>query len=87
MLIELMMRLKTATNFEMLKKMHIVLKRAQYFITCNGKMLYRTPIEERFIRNQLTDLERSSIMQIEGKDVSCTQMNLFTDFNLQEVRA
>lgn len=74
-------------NFEMLKKMHIVLKRAQYFITCNGKMLYRTPIEERFIRNQLTDLERSSIMQIEGKDVSCTQMNLFTDFNLQEVRA
>ncbi|MEE1100163.1 MAG: radical SAM protein, partial [Agathobacter sp.] len=74
-----------SVNFEMLKKMHIVLKRAQYFITCNGKMLYRTPIEERFIRNQLTDLERTSIMQIEGKEVSCTQMNLFTDFKLQEV--
>lgn len=74
-------------NFEMLKKMHIVLKRAQYFITCNGKMLYRTPIEERFIRNQLTDLERTSVMQIEGKDVKYTQMNLFSDFKMQEVGA
>lgn len=74
-------------NFEMLKKMHIVLKRAQYFITCNGKMLYRTPIEERFIRNQLTDLERTSVMQIEGEDVSYTQMNLFSDFKMQEVGA
>lgn len=67
-------------TFEMLKKMHVVLKRAQYFITCNGRMLYQIPIEERFIRNQLTGLEQTSIAQIEGKDVSCTQMNLFTDF-------
>ena len=49
-------------NFEMLKKMHIVLKRAQYFITCNGRMLYKTPIEEKFIRNQILDLERPAIM-------------------------
>lgn len=74
-----------SVNFEMLKKMHIVLKRAQYFITCNGRMLYKTPIEEKFIRNQILDLERPAIMQIEGKDVTCTQMNLFSDFNLQGV--
>lgn len=69
-------------NFEMLKKMHIVLKRAQYFITCNGKMLYSIPFEERFIHNQLTSLERPDIMKIEGQSVQYTQMNLFTDFHL-----
>ena len=66
----------------MLKKMHIVLKRAQYFITCNGRMLHRIPIEERFIRNQLTDLEKTNVMQIEGSEVSYRQMNLFTDFHV-----
>ena len=71
-----------SVNFEMLKKMRIVLKRAQYFITCNGKMLYRIPIEERFIRNQLTDLEKTNVMQIEGRDVSYKQMNLFSDFKI-----
>ena len=71
-----------SVNFEMLKKMHIVLKRAQYFITCNGRMLHRIPIEERFIRNQLTDLEKTNVMQIEGSEVSYRQMNLFTDFHV-----
>lgn len=71
-----------SVNFEMLKKMHIVLKRAQYFITCNGKMLYHIPLEERFIRGQLTDLERADVIKIEQKDVACRQMDLFTDFQL-----
>lgn len=71
-----------SVNFEMLKKMRIVLKRAQYFITCNGKMLYNIPIEERFIRNQLTDVERINVMQIQGEQVSYKQMNLFTDMQL-----
>ena len=70
-------------NFEILKKMHIALNRAQYFITCNGHMLYNTPIEERYIRNQLTDLERTKVMEIEGKKIEYKQMNLFSDFDLQ----
>lgn len=70
-------------NFEMLKKMHITLKRAQYFITCNGKMLYPTPIEEQFIKHQLTDLEKTNILQINGETTNYTQMNLFNDFNLR----
>jgi len=69
-------------NFEMLKKMHVVLKRAQYFITCNGKMLYRIPIEETFIRNQLVDAEKTSLARIGGETVQYKQLNLFTDFNL-----
>ena len=73
-----------SVTFEMLKKMHVVLKRAQYFITCNGKMLYSIPIEQRFIRNQLTAVERPDVMKIEGQNVSYSQMNLFTDFHLQQ---
>lgn len=69
-------------SFEMLKRMGVVLKRAQYFITCNGKMLNRVPIEERFIYRQLTDMERINNAKIEGSNETFTQMNLFTDFNL-----
>lgn len=72
-----------SVNFEMLKKMHIVLKRAQYFITCNGKMLYNLPIEQQFIHRQLTSLERPEVMQIQDQNVTYTQMNLFSDFQLQ----
>lgn len=70
-------------TFPMLKKMGVVLKRAQYFITCNGQMLYKIPIEEKFILHQLTDMERANNMRIEGSNEVCTQMNLFSDFNLQ----
>ena len=70
-------------TFPMLKKMGVVLKRAQYFITCNGRMLYKIPIEERFILNQLTDMERANTMKIEGSNQTATQMNLFTDFGLE----
>lgn len=40
-------------SFQDLKKIGVVLKRAQYFITCNGRMLYSIPFEEKFITNQL----------------------------------
>ena len=33
-------------GFEDLRKMGVVLKRALYFITCSGKMMYKTKIEE-----------------------------------------
>ena len=69
-------------NFEMLKKMHVVLKRAQYFITCSGKMLYHIPIEENFIRNQLIDAEKTALDKINGETVQYKQMSLFSDFGL-----
>ncbi len=40
--------------FEDLKKIGVVLKRALYFITCNGKMMYPTKIEENYIVRNLT---------------------------------
>lgn len=71
-----------SVTFPMLKKMGIVLKRAQYFITCNGKMLYKIPFEEKFILSQLTDVERKDVYKITGQNDTFSQMNLFSDFNL-----
>lgn len=76
-------RRHTSINFEMLRKMGIVLKRAQYFITCNGNMLNRTPIEENFIVRCLTNMEAKSNNKIQDSFNGYTQMNLFSDFGLQ----
>ena len=70
-------------NFDMLKKMGIVLKRAQYFITCNGKMLNRTPIEEQFILARLSNMEYKKNASIQESFDGYSQMNLFSDFGLQ----
>ncbi len=46
-------------DFADLKKMGVVLKRAHYFITCNGKMMYPVKIEEDYIiRNMLEVKEK-----------------------------
>lgn len=43
-------------DFSDLKKIGVVLKRALYFITCSGRMMYRTKLEEDYIcRNLLGD--------------------------------
>lgn len=68
-------------NFEMLKKMGIVLKRAQYFITCGGKMLYNIPIEEGFITHSLECADRKESFGILD-NTTYRQMNLFEDFRL-----
>lgn len=72
-----------SVSFEMLKRMGVVLKRAQYFITCNGKMMLNTPIEQRFILGQLVDTERKEAVRVVNQDDSCVQMNLFNDFGLK----
>ena len=46
-------------DFSDLKKMGVVLKRAVYFITCNGKMMYPVKIEEDYIvKNLLNHKEK-----------------------------
>jgi len=68
-------------NFDMLKKMGVVLKRAQYFITCGGKMLYNIPIEEKFITNRLTDVDRRDTYSISDNTIY-HQMSLFDDMKM-----
>ena len=69
-------------TFEMLKRMGIVLKRAQYFITCNGKMMSNYRISESFVMGMLADTEIKDTVKVVNSDTSYRQMNLFTDFNI-----
>lgn len=75
-------RRHSSLSFEVLKKMGIIMKRAQYFITCNGHMLNRTPIEENFIMARLATMEHRKNLSIQDNYDGFTQMNLFTDFGL-----
>lgn len=64
-------------DFADLKKFGVVLKRALYFITCNGKMMYPTKMEEDYIsRNLLNTGERlpDSVTQ-----AGYRQLSLFDD--------
>lgn len=69
-------------TFEMLKKMRVVLKRAQYFITCGGKMLGRSLIDRQYILSNLCIDERKEVLQIEDPADNYRQLNLFIDFGL-----
>lgn len=67
-------------DFIHLKKMGVVLKSAKYFITCNGKMMYRIPIEENFITGQLTGEDSRQAWEIEHPQ-TYRQLSLFDDFH------
>ena len=64
-------------DFQDLKKIGVVLKRALYFITCNGKMMYPTKIEEDYItRNLLSTKEK---LPREIREMGYKQLSLFDD--------
>lgn len=64
-------------DFEHLKKMGVVLKRAHYFITCNGRMMYRTPIEEGYITRQMLSVNGRENWQVSHQNEQYHQMSLF----------
>lgn len=68
-------------SFEYLKKMGVVLKRAHYFVTCGGKMMYKIPLEEQFITNQLIAANGKENWQVAHQGEN-QQMSLFSDFHL-----
>ena len=77
-----MMARKNGTlTFEHLKRMGVVLKRAHYFITCSGKMMYPIPLEEQYLLRQLTDMNRKDNW-IQEHQQEYHQMSLFDDFHL-----
>ena len=66
-----------ALNFDNLKKIGVVLKRALYFITCNGRMMYNTKIEEDYItRNLLASHEK---LPFDKDGMTYRQLSLFDD--------
>ena len=66
-------------DFPDLKKMGVVLKRALYFLTCSGKMMYPTKIEEDYILRNL--LETGERLPDSVTGMKYKQLNLF-DFNV-----
>lgn len=66
-------------SFDALKKMGVVLKRALYFIICNGKQLYPVRLEEDYItRNLLYEKER---LPFDRDQVTYRQLSLFDDLH------
>lgn len=62
-------------TFEDLKKMGVVLKRALYFITCNGKMMYPTKMDADYIlRNMLDPREK---LPVDPRGITYQQLTLF----------
>ncbi len=65
-------------DFDGLKRIGVVLKRAHYFITCNGKMMYPTKIDEDYITRNLIDLDHKKNWEI-AYGMSYRQLSLFDD--------
>ncbi len=65
-------------DFGDIKKMGVVLKRALYFITCSGRMMYNTRIEEDYIVRNLLDSDRNVKNRL-GGDITYRQLSFFDD--------
>ena len=74
----IMARRHAKLGFDDIKKMGVVLKRALYFITCEGKMMYHIPIEENYITRQLIYSERpTQLLLPDGGVTHYEQMSIF----------
>lgn len=78
----IMARKSAVLDFQDLKRMGIVLKRAVYFITCRGRLMYPINIEEDFITRQLVALKDQPPLGID-KDITYRQLSLFDDVNFR----
>lgn len=72
-------RRSSMLDFGHLKKIGVVLKRALYFITCNGRMMYPVRLDEDYITRQLLDCRERLPFDADG--VTYRQLSLFDDRN------
>ena len=75
-------RKQAALRFEDLKKMGVVLKRALYFITCSGRMMYPIRMSEDSIAAQMIGEERRKTLDLEQSGLY-RQMSMFDDFHME----
>lgn len=64
-------------TFDDLKKIGVTLKRALYFITCNGRMMYNTKIDEDYITRNLISTKEKLPFDRDG--MTYQQLSLFDD--------
>jgi len=62
-------------DFDSLKRMGVVLKRAAYFITCNGKTMFPLRLDKDFIARSIAADDRKQLFSIE-EDTTYRQMTL-----------
>lgn len=70
-------RRSTNLTFADLKKIGVVLKRALFFVTCSGRMMYPVKLDEDYIVRNLTDEKERIRFGSDG--MSYRQMSLFDD--------
>lgn len=64
-------------DFQDLKKIGVVLKRAMYFLTCNGRTMYPVKLEQNYIARNLLDAGERLPQEVRG--MTYQQLSLFDD--------
>ena len=64
-------------DFQDLKKIGVVLKRALYFLTCNGRTMYPVKLEQNYIARNLLDAGERLPQEVRG--MTYQQLSLFDD--------
>lgn len=73
-------------DFDALKRIGVVLKRAIYFITCSGKMMYPVKIDEDYICSHLIGDEKKKVWDINSSG-TYRQISLFDTINVPTLTA
>lgn len=71
-------------DYDTLKKIGVVLKRAHYFILCNGRQMFHIPIEEKFIENQLVSHNHKDNWKIKHQNENYRQLSFADVFSMQQ---
>ena len=64
-------------DFQDLKRIGVVLKRAMYFLTCNGRTMYPVKLEQDYIARNLLDAGERLPQEVRG--MTYRQLSLFDD--------
>ena len=79
---------KTARlDYSDLKKIGVVLKRAQYFITCSGKMMEHMQVSEDIILSRMIGEASKECRRIMDSGITYRQLSLFDTMNAGELAA
>lgn len=75
-------RKSSVLRFEDLKKLGVVMKRAVYFITCSGRMMYPVRMDEDYITGCMIGEEKRRTWELEHRGMF-RQLSMFDDFHLE----
>ena len=73
-------------DFKALKRLGVVLKRAQFFITCSGKMVNKMKLDENFVLGNLIRLKGMLPKELcDADDIKVTHLSLFDAANISKI--